>query len=617
MTVDDYLTQRLAELDSSGLYRDPDDGRARDEASAGAAALGRPLLDASSNDYLGLASHGVSRETLSAWAVTTGSGASRLIHGSRPAHSALETEVASWVRLPAALLFSSGYAANVGTLSGVCSRGAFVISDELNHASIIDGCRLSRAEVAVVPHLDIDAVERALAGAQGAAVRWVVAESYFSMDGDGPNLPALRKLCDEYQAGLIVDEAHALGVFGPEGAGRCAEQGVTPDVLIGTFGKAVGVQGAFVAGGASVRRLLWNAARSFVFSTAPSPALSALTLFHVKQVRSANEARHRLLALSEQLRSSLRGVGVATPAGSFGPIVPVVVGNNERALAVAARLRARGILTQAIRPPTVPVGTARLRVTVSGASSSEQIDRLSEELAAAIADGSPPARPPVPQSAIKPRRVVVLGTGTHVGKTYVAAALARCLQSRCVRVRAVKPIETGSDGPIGTDGALLADATGHRPAPNAVVFADPLAPRLAAERAGRKLELAELVQVVSDVERADHTLQCMVIESAGGVFSPITDGASNFELALALDPACWVLVAPDALGVLHDVSAAARAMSLSGRPPDHIVLCSARDRDASSGTNASELAKLGYAPTTVLTRADESGIEALVVALGW
>ena len=355
---------RLGELEGAGLLRVPDDGRGRAAAEGQAAARGLAFVDASSNDYLGLAAADVSRET-DVQGSTVGAGASRLVHGTRGPHLALEAAVADWVRLPTALLATSGYAANVGLLGALARPGTLVVSDRLNHASIIDGCRLGRAEVSVTPHLDLAAVESALAAGAAATARWVVVESCYSMDGDGPDLAALRALCDRYDAALLVDEAHALGVFGPEGAGRCAALGVVPDALVGMFGKAVGSQGAFVAGSAALRSLLWNDARSFVFSTATSPRLAEATLLHVQRVRSADADRATLLDRVRALRAALTAERIAVGPGLGGPIVPILVGDNERAAAVVTELERNGVLAQAIRPPTVPAGTARIRLTVT------------------------------------------------------------------------------------------------------------------------------------------------------------------------------------------------------------------------------------------------------------
>lgn len=368
----DDLRRQLDRLASQGLLRVPEG------LEAVGARQDTTSLMATSNDYLGLARRNVSRETLSGSPV--GAGASRLVYGTAPEHLTLERSVADWVGSEAALLFSSGYAANVGTLQSLADRDAVVISDRLNHASIIDGCRLSKARVQVVEHCNPSAVEAALAAAGDAKARWVVTESYFSMDGTSPNLTALRRLCDEHDAFLVVDEAHALGVFGPEGAGLCRQHDVRADVLIATFGKALGAQGAAVCGSAALYQWLFNRARSFVFSTAPSPLLAALVTQRIAWVRTADSERARLRRFSAELRERLNAAGVPVLAASHGPIVPIVLGSNERALEVANALSERGIAVQAIRPPTVPPGTARLRVTLSVDLDDERLQRLADAL---------------------------------------------------------------------------------------------------------------------------------------------------------------------------------------------------------------------------------------------
>jgi 8-amino-7-oxononanoate synthase len=309
-----------------------------------------------------------------------------LISGTTAQHPLAEQEIASWVQLPSTLLFSSGYAANVGALTALTDERSVVISDALNHASIIDGCRLSRAIIRIVPHCDLRAVAQALSAARDASCIWVVTESYFSMDGDSPDLSQLRELCDAHSAGLVVDEAHALGVFGPEGAGQCAAHGVRPDVLIGTLGKAVGVQGAFVAGQSDTMALLWNRARSFVFSTAISPLLAHLIRVRVERVRADEALRSRLRAMAERVREQLGLRRVPVAAGSHGPILPIVFGEVDRTLRASALLRERGIWAPAIRPPTVPRGGARLRVTLTASWTEDTerrlVDALSEVCAA-------------------------------------------------------------------------------------------------------------------------------------------------------------------------------------------------------------------------------------------
>ncbi|MBI4955075.1 MAG: 8-amino-7-oxononanoate synthase [Myxococcales bacterium] len=362
-----FLTAELERLRDAGLLRAPH------TPPAGALTL-------CSNDYLGYARRAPRRVP----AGDFGAGASRLVSGERPAHAALEQALARWVGCDACLAFSSGYAANVGTLACLAGRGDLVVSDELNHASIVDGCRLSRATVEVVPHCDLGAVERALAGAGSARRRFVVTESYFSMDGDGPDLGALRRLCDAHDAVLYVDEAHALGILGPAGRGRAAEAGVTPDVLVGTLGKALGLQGAFVSGRRELRDWLWNRARSFVFSTGMSPALCELAASRVQEVARDDAARARLVAVTRELRAGLAELG-APIAPSFGPILPWLVGAAGDAVRLARALEARGVFVQAIRPPTVPEGTARLRIGLHAELEPRDVARALGAFAALLA----------------------------------------------------------------------------------------------------------------------------------------------------------------------------------------------------------------------------------------
>jgi 8-amino-7-oxononanoate synthase len=317
-----------------------------------------PSFDAKSfcsNDYLGLA------DAL-APPHPAGAGASRLVSGDRQEHADLETAAAALVGQDAALVFTSGYAANVGVLSALAGPEDTIVSDALNHASIIDGARLSRARVLVVPHADVGAVRAALCRPRPGRA-FVVTESYFSMDGDGPDLQALRAAADAADAALVVDEAHALGVFGPGGAGLCAQAGIVADVVVGTFGKAFGAGGAFVAGPPPLARWLWNRARSFVFSTGLSPAVAAAALANIRTAAGEPERRARVLENARFFRAALEEVGVR-PLG-FGPIVPWVIGEPAPAMRAAAALRNLGLDVRAIRPPSVAPGTARLRLTVT------------------------------------------------------------------------------------------------------------------------------------------------------------------------------------------------------------------------------------------------------------
>ncbi len=351
----EHIVAELGLLETRGLLR------RRQPATAGTA----PELSFCSNDYLGLADRLCQG--------SSGAGASRLVSGDRKEHQLLEAALASWLGTASAIVFSSGYAANVGALSCLASEGDLIISDELNHASLIDGARLSRARVAVVRHLDVNAVARALRSWKTGR-RWVVTESYFSMDGDSPDLARLRTLCDEERAALYVDEAHALGVLGPEGRGLCAEAGVRPDVLVGTLGKALGAAGAFVAGGEALTLWLWNRARSFVFSTGLSPVVAQAGLDGLSAAIREPQLRERVLAAAAELRAGLQARGIHP--GGWGHVIPWIVGAPERAVRVASLLGENGIRVVAIRPPSVPERTARLRLTVTAIHSGSDVERL-------------------------------------------------------------------------------------------------------------------------------------------------------------------------------------------------------------------------------------------------
>lgn len=398
---------RLAGLEREGLLRRPDDRAMRTGVEECARRLGVPFVDGSSNDYLGYRAAGgapgsagvgvadVSRETLRC---PTGSGASRLLGGTHHAHHQLEQAASAWVGQQKALLFSCGYAANVGTIPALVGEGDILLSDSLNHASIVDGARLSKGTVIVYPHRDLQGVARILESTPCAGQRWLVTESYFSMDGDSPDLAALAPLLASHRVGLIVDEAHAMGVFGPKGAGLCAYHGVQPLVTIGTFGKSLGTQGAFVAAPTPLCTWLWNRARSFVYSTATSPLLAELTLNRLRTAEGDDAGRERLAQLSHRIRQTLQAAGIPLAADSFGPIVPVLVGDSDRATFLASCLQARGIVAYSVRPPTVPRGTARLRLTLRADFTNAQVEHLVTEVCQAWRQPSftPPRRPTDP-----------------------------------------------------------------------------------------------------------------------------------------------------------------------------------------------------------------------------
>jgi len=335
------------------------------------------LINFSSNDYLGLAGDLRISSALGKGATRwgTGAGASRLVCGDFLPHRALEEELARFEGTEAALLFNSGYAANTGSLPVFAGPEDLILSDELNHASLIDACRLSRAKIQVYRHKDLGALDQALSRAHARRVV-VVTDSVFSMDGDRAPLSGIALLCERFGALFFVDEAHATGVLGPQGRGLCAEAGVAPDLRMATLSKAAGVLGAHVAASRAVCDLLLNRARPFVFSTALPPAIAhaALTALHLLAGPEGDQRRARLQRNVQRLAAGLRELGLPAQTGSA--ILPVLLGLPSRAVAAAAGLRARGLLVKAIRPPTVPDGTSRLRIALSAAHTDGQIDQL-------------------------------------------------------------------------------------------------------------------------------------------------------------------------------------------------------------------------------------------------
>jgi 8-amino-7-oxononanoate synthase len=347
---------------------------------------GQSLLNFSSNDYLGLAADPRLARAFTAglerWGV--GSGASRLVVGDTEAHRRLEARLAAFEGTEAALIFNGGYPANLGLVQALVGRGDLVVSDALNHASLVDGCRLSRAEVAVVPHADVDAVARELARG-GFRRRLVVTDAVFSMDGDSAPLGPLVEVCAGAGAALLVDEAHATGVLGTRGSGLCEATGVHPDVRMGTLGKALGGFGAYAATTRAVADLLVNRARSVVFSTTLPPALCEAMVVAIDLLEHDPELRPRLWRNIQRFVDGLRSLGLAAEARSA--IVPVILGSPERAVRASAFLREQGLLVKPIRPPTVPEGTSRLRFALSAAHTEAHVDRALQALEEARAHG--------------------------------------------------------------------------------------------------------------------------------------------------------------------------------------------------------------------------------------
>lgn len=342
---------------------------------------GRRLLSFASNDYLGLASDtrvaDAFRAGIERWG--SGSGAAHLISGHSRAHHELEAALAEFTGREAALLFSTGYMANLGVLQALCQRGDLILQDRLNHASLIDGALLSGARLQRYAHADCSDLERRLAAA-GERPLLIASDGVFSMDGDIAPVARLAALAREYDAWLMIDDAHGLGVLGPEGRGSTA--GLPPDavpILMGTLGKAFGTAGAFVAGSRELIDYLVNFARSSIYTTAMPPALAEATLAALRMARQDASRRERLNDLIRRFRKGAAELGLPL-MDSPTPIQPLLAGSNERALALAVALREQGIHAVAVRPPTVPEGSARLRLTFSAAHEPGDVDRLLEAL---------------------------------------------------------------------------------------------------------------------------------------------------------------------------------------------------------------------------------------------
>ncbi len=364
---------RLEELSASSLYR-----RTRLVSGPQGPQVeldGKPVLLLCSNNYLGLAAHPQVREAAAGAALRwgVGAGASRLVSGTMTVHEQLERRLAAFKRRERAVLFGSGYLANIGVICALTGTGEVVFSDELNHASIVDGCRLSRAEAFVYRHRDLEHLEWGIRQASGRGAL-IVTDSVFSMDGDIAPLAGIVELARRHRLRLAVDEAHATGTLGPGGRGALAQAGLAEqaDAIIGTLSKALGSYGAFVACDASMAEFLLNTARPFIFSTALPVPVVAAALAALTVLEQSPQLVAQLAANSAALRDELGAQGLPVEPGET-PIVPLIVGEAAAAMEICERALARGVFAQAIRPPTVPAGTSRLRMTVMATHLPEQL----------------------------------------------------------------------------------------------------------------------------------------------------------------------------------------------------------------------------------------------------
>jgi glycine C-acetyltransferase/8-amino-7-oxononanoate synthase len=372
------VAERLEELRDRGLHRRL---RLISGPQGPRVLLGEePVLLLCSNNYLGLADHPQVRNAAAEAALRwgAGAGASRLISGNMEPHRQLESQLAEFKGFEAALLFGSGYLANTGTIAALAGEGEVVFSDELNHASIVDGCRLSRAETFVYRHGDLEHLAWGLGEAEGRGAL-IVTDGVFSMDGDIAPLAELTELARRHRCRLMVDEAHATGAIGPGGRGSVAAAGLSDevDVVVGTLGKALGSYGAYVCADAETIDFLLNTARPFVFSTAPPPAAVGAAIASLELLRAQPDRVERLQANAAILRSALTAEGLRT-GDSQTQIVPIEVGDAARTMELCELILERGVFAQGIRPPTVPEGSSRLRFTVMATHRGGELQRAAK-----------------------------------------------------------------------------------------------------------------------------------------------------------------------------------------------------------------------------------------------
>ena len=338
---------------------------------------GRRILLLASNDYLGLAMHPeVVRSAVEATRrFGAGAGAARLISGSLPPHQELESDLAQFKGTEAALTFSSGYLANIGTIPALIGRDGLILADRLCHASLIDGCRLSAADFRIYRHNDTHHLQSLLSAKRKMRRTLIVTDGLFSMDGDLAPLPELCRLARDYEAELYIDDAHGTGVMGPNGRGTAEHFGLDADLSfqMGTLGKALGSSGAYLAGSSKLINYLINTSRSFIFTTAPSPGSAAAVTAALRVLQREPERRARLWANRDRLFSGLTQLGFRL-SPSVSPIIPILVGNAEAAISFAEHLFTEGLYAPAIRPPTVPNATSRIRVTVTSEHTFNHID---------------------------------------------------------------------------------------------------------------------------------------------------------------------------------------------------------------------------------------------------
>lgn len=542
-----------------------------------------------SNDFLGLSAHPEVIEGARAALAEHGAGgrASRLLGGGSPPDGRVEEQIAAWLGAEAALLFATGYQANLGLVATLAGPGDLIVSDALNHASLIDAARLSRARIAVHRHLDLDHVRHLLARGQGARRRLLLTEGVFGMDGDASDLVALAALCAEYDAFLIVDEAHATGVVGPAGAGAWAAAeaaGADPAPLcarVVTGGKALGVCGGLVVSGPALREHLLNHARSFVFSTGVSPAVSGALSVSVRLAQRGDALRERAVGHARRIAQAL---GSPVPAAA---IVPQVIGEEWRAMALAADLAKRGLDVRAVRPPTVPRDSSRLRIVTHAHNTDAAVDELIAALRSTRApDRAAAVAPPRPA-----RVLTVVGTDTDIGKTVVSALLTLAAVERASGnatpgpVAYWKPVQTGADSDTDEVRRLVGEGKVRFLEP-AHCFPLPASPHEAAAAAGGAID-ADAVRMRWRGLARELAGGTLIVELAGGLMVPWENDLTQADV-LAAERPDLVLVARSGLGTLNHTLLTLEALSARALLPRALFLVGDRHR-----SNRDTLARLG------------------------
>jgi 8-amino-7-oxononanoate synthase len=542
-------------------------------------------VDLVSNDYLGLARDPAlvegAREALERFGA--GGRASRLLGGGSPLDREVERAAAEWLGADSALLFPSGYHANLGVVVALVGPGDVVLSDELNHASLIDALRLSRARAVLYRHGDVEDLERKLAAAARHARVLVLTESVFSMDGDLAPLGAIADACARHGASLVVDEAHACGLLGPRGAGAWAALGdrrAHDPVLaarVFTGGKALGVAGGLVVGSEPLREHLVDRARTLAFTTAVPPAVAGALAAAIRRAAAAEEERAHARGLARRLASAL---DLPAPAAA---VVPVVLGSARRALQAAEGAREAGLAVRAVRPPTVPQGTSRLRVVAHAFNTEEQLERLVDLLRPEL-EGSARATPATRR--VRAQTLVVAGTDTGIGKTVVSALLARAAAHRGPSTY-WKPVQTGSESDT-EEVARLAGASVRTLTP-AHHFALPASPHEAAAAEGGRVDVAAL-DAALDQHRGSLPGGVLVAELAGGLLVPWTLETTQLDWLARRRPEV-VLVARSGLGTLNHTLLSLEALRARHIEPVALFLVGPRH-----DSNRETLRTLGRVP---------------------